>query len=86
MRSLGINDFKHLMVGFKDLKTETTSSSLWLAANQEMLMRRLLLLGKRGLLYLYMAIPQRMYGMRMKLVVLFQALPDKTLADGKKTC
>ena len=61
VHSLGINDFKHLMVGFKDLKTETTSSSLWLAANREMLIRRLLLLGERGLLHLCMAIPQRIY-------------------------
>ena len=49
-----------------------------------MLIRRLLLLGERGLLHLCMAILQRIYGMRTKLVAFFERCLTKLWLMQKK--
>ena len=49
-------------------------------------MRRLLLCGERGLLYLCMAIPQRIYGMRTKLVAFIKHCLTKLWLMQQKPC
>ena len=81
-RSLGINDFKASNGWLQRFKDRNNIKQLVVSGESGDV--RLLQLGERGLLHLCMAIPQRIYGMRMKLVAFFEHCLTKLWLMQKK--